>query len=110
MSDERARRVGLNESLFRRVNEEIESLHRSFGDPRSMAAICECGDGECLERIEIPLADYERVRSDPRLFVVMPGHVLPDLESVVDRAAAYEVVRKRDGTATEVAERTDPRS
>ena len=31
MSEEQARRVGLNESIFRQVNEQIESLNRDFG-------------------------------------------------------------------------------
>jgi len=110
MSDERARRVGLNEALFRRVNEEIESLHDALGAPTSMSVICECGDGQCMERIEIPRADYERVRADPLLFVIVPGHVIPDIESVTERADGWEVVRKHDGTAASVAEVTDPRS
>jgi hypothetical protein len=110
MSDERARRVGLNEALFRRVNEEIEALNEALGTPDSMSVICECGDGQCMERIEIRLVDYEQVRADPLLFIVVPGHVIPDLESVTERADSWEVVRKVDGTAASVAERTDPRS
>ena len=61
MNDERARRVGLNEALFRRVNEEIESLNDAFGGQSTLSVICECGDGQCMERIEISLVDYERV-------------------------------------------------
>jgi hypothetical protein len=110
MNDERARRVGLNEALFRRVNEEIESLNDAFGGQSTLSVICECGDGQCMERIEISLVDYERVRADPRLFVVLPGHLIPDVESVVERADGWDVVRKQDGRAVEVAERTDPRS
>jgi hypothetical protein len=110
VSDERARRVGLNEALFRRVNEEIESLNEDFGEPATMSVICECGDGQCMEQIEIALADYERVRADPLLFVVLPGHEIPAYESVVERADGWEIVRKDRGTPTAVAERTDPRS
>ncbi len=110
MTDERARRIGLNEALFRKVNEEIESLTDAFGAQSTMSVICECGDGHCMERIEISLADYERVRSDPRLFVILPGHEIPDVESIVERMAGWEVVRKHNGTAVQVAEGTDPRS
>jgi hypothetical protein len=110
MSDERARRVGRNESLFRQVNEEIESLNAGFGKPTTMSVICECGDGQCMERIEIPLVDYERVRGDSRSYVIVPGHEIPDLESVVERAHMWVIVRKDPGTSTEVAEKTDPRS
>jgi hypothetical protein len=110
MNDDRARRVGLNEALFRRVNEEIESLNAGFGKPSTMSVICECGDAQCMERIEIPLADYERVRADPLLFVIVPGHEIPDLESVTERNGTWAVVRKNDERPTKVAERTDPRS
>jgi hypothetical protein len=110
VSDERARRIGLNEALFRQVNEQIESLNKDFGKPAVMSAICECGDGECMERLEIPLGDYERVRADPLLFVVVPGHEIADVESVVEHAEGWDVVRKHDGTATRMAEKTDPRS
>ena len=110
MSDEHARRVGLNEALFRRVNEEIEALNELLGEPATMSVICECGDAQCMERIEIPLDDYERVRADPLLFVIVPGHEIPDVESVVERAAGWDVVRKDRGTPSAVAESTDPRS
>ena len=54
MSEEQGRRVGRNESIFRQVNEQIESLNHSFGTVIStMAVICECAAGDCTERIEI---------------------------------------------------------
>jgi hypothetical protein len=110
MSDERARRVGLNEGLFRQVNEQIESLNERFGEPDTMSVVCECGDGQCTERIEISLGDYERVREDPLLFVILPGHEIPDVESIVEHADGWDVVRKYNGEAVRVAENTDPRS
>lgn len=110
MSDERARRVGLNEALFRQVNEQINALNRTFGEITTMTMICECGDGDCTEQLEIPLAEYEGVRADSRSYIVVPGHVIPDLESVVDRKERYEVVRKGPGVPSRVAEETDPRS
>jgi hypothetical protein len=111
MSDEQARRVGLNESIFRQVNEQIESLNRDQGtDGATMTVICECADGECAERFEISLSEYEKVRADPHRYVVVPGHQLPEFESVVERGDGYDVVEKREGTAAALAEETDPRS
>ncbi len=111
MSDEQARRVGLNESIFRQVNEQIESLNRDFGtEDRTMTAICECADGECTERLEISISEYEAVRTDPRRYIVISGHEQPEFESVVDRRDGYEVVEKVDGTAAALAEENDPRS
>jgi hypothetical protein len=111
VSEEQARRVGLNESIFRQVNEQIESLNRDFGDERrTMTAICECADGECTERLDISLAEYEGIRADPRRYLILPGHELPEFESVVESRDGYEVVQKREGPAAALAEETDPRS
>jgi hypothetical protein len=111
MSEEQARRVGLNESIFRQVNEQIESLNRELGtDGSTMTVICECADGECTERFEIRVSEYEKVRADPRCYVIVPGHELPEFESVVESGNGYDVVRKREGTAAALAEETDPRS
>lgn len=110
MSDEQARRVGLNEALFRRVNEEITSLNRSFGELETMTIVCECGDGECTDKLEIAVGDYERVRTNPRDFVVVPGHEIPEFESVLAEGDGYEIVRKRGGAPAEISEKTDPRS
>ena len=111
MSEEQARRVGLNESIFREVNEQIESLNRDFGtENRTMTAICECASGDCSEKLKISVREYERVRADPRRYVIVSGHGLPEFESVVDSGDGFEIVEKRDGAAAVVAEETDPRS
>lgn len=111
MSEEQARRVGLNESIFRQVNEQIESLNRDFGgDQRVMTAICECASGDCTDRLEISVSEYEKVRTDPRRYIIVPGHDLPEFESIVESREGYEIVQKREGTAAALAEETDPRS
>jgi hypothetical protein len=111
MSEEQVRRVGLNESIFRQVNEQIQSLNRGFDtEGRTMTVICECADGDCTDRLEIAVSTYERVRADPRRFIIVPGHALPEFESVVDGGDGYAIVEKDDGPAAELAEETDPRS
>ena len=111
MSEEQARRVGLNESIFRQVNEQIESLNREFGEElRMMTAICECANGDCTERLQIPVSDYEQVRADARRYVIVPGHELPEFESIVERHEGYHIVQKHEGAAAELARETDPRS
>jgi hypothetical protein len=111
MTDDQARRVGLNESIFRQVNEQIESLNQSFGsDIPSMTAICECADGDCTERLQVRVAEYERVRADPRRYIVVSGHVLPEFETIIDSRGGYDVIEKVEGTAAMLAEETDPRS
>jgi hypothetical protein len=103
--DERTRRIGLNEALFRKVNETVHEL--DLDEEREM--LCECGDESCTARIRISSEAYEQVRSDPAQFVVVHGHSAPDVESVLARTDGYEIVRKRAGPAQEIAEETDPR-
>lgn len=111
MTEEQAHRVGVNEALFRQVNEQIRGLNESFGHrDGSMTVICECGDAECTERIELTVVDYEHVRASSRLYVIASGHELLDVEQVVEQRDGYLVVQKREGIAAEVAEETDPRS
>ena len=111
MSEEQARRVGLNESIFRQVNEQIESLNRDLGgEPRAMTAICECANGDCTERLEISVTEYEKVRADARRYIVVAGHEVPEFESIVERGEGYDVVEKSEGTPAALARETDPRS
>ena len=109
--DERARRMGLNEAVFRQVNERIEGLNRAFGAiTDTMQVICECGDAGCVEQITMSVDAYEELRRDPRRFAVVPGHEDERVERVVERRGPYDVVEKEEGAPTEIAERTDPRS
>jgi hypothetical protein len=109
--DERERRVGLNEAMFRQINERLEGLNQAFGAiTRTMQVICECGDAGCTEQITIAVGDYEELRRDPRRLAVVPGHGDERVERVVERREAYEVVEKREGGPARLAERTDPRS
>ena len=111
MSDEQGRRVGLNEAIFREVNEQIETLNRDVGtEERTMTAVCECADGDCTERIQISVSTYEAVRANPRRFVIKPGHELAEFEAVVESTDEYDIVQKREGAAAELARETNPRS
>jgi hypothetical protein len=107
----REERIGLNEAVFREVNERIEHLADTFDlQTQSLDLICECGDGGCVERLTLTRSEYEGLRSDPQQFAVHPGHEYPDVESVVAKRKGYDVVRKSKGAPERIAERTDPRS
>jgi hypothetical protein len=107
--DERTRRIGLNEALFRRVNEEIERLADDFGSSPSFEILCECGDGDCTELIKVSPGEYEKIRSEPTSFAVVTGHELEEAERVVAERGAYSVVQKRPGPPSRLAKQTDPR-
>lgn len=111
--DEEARRarIAANESVFRSLNEKIEDVARGFSvATESMSIVCECGDINCLEHLEIDLVTYEHVRSDPTWFVIVPGHEVPDVEDIVARHDGFDVVCKHKGAGERVAAATDPRS
>jgi hypothetical protein len=106
----REERVGLNEAVFREVNERIEGLADTFDlQTQALDLICECGDGTCVERVTMTREEYEDLRSDAHQFAVHPGHEYPDVESIVARFKGYDVVRKNKGAPEEIAEQTDPR-
>jgi hypothetical protein len=109
--DERARRIGINEALFRQVNEEIDRLaseRDQGGEP--LGVLCECGDIDCTGQIAMSPSEYQQLRSDSTLFAVMPGHEAPDVEDILHRREGYNVVRKRSGPAAKIAEATRPQS
>ena len=103
--------IGLNEAVFREVNERIEALAETFelkSEPLDL--VCECGDGSCIQRITMSHAEYEELRSDSHQFAVHPGHEIPEVERVVEKRKGYDVVAKESGAPEQVAEQTDPRS
>jgi hypothetical protein len=109
--DERQRRIGENEVIFREVNERVRETNETFDIGTGIAEfVCECGVASCVERIRMSLAEYESVRADPTTFLVRPGHVIPDVEVVVRGGDGYEVVQKNAGEAERLAVETDPRA
>jgi hypothetical protein len=99
--------VGKNEAVFREVNERIRELTMLDDDAEFL---CECGDPTCVQPITLRLDEYEAVRDEATHFLIVPGHDLPDLESVVRENDRYAVVRKHAGAASEIAARHDPRA
>jgi len=111
MDDRRRKRIAENEALYRTVNEKIEDVSLAFAPlTETMGVVCECGDIECVDQIDIDVTEYERIRSDPTFFIVKPGHELPEVESVVDRQDAFNVVCKDQPVGEAVAIATDPRA
>ncbi|HEU5279295.1 MAG TPA: hypothetical protein VFU26_10365 [Gaiellaceae bacterium] len=107
----REERIGLNEAVFREVNERIEDLARTFEQgPEPLDLVCECGDASCVQRISMTRAEYEELRSDPHQFAVHPGHEIRDVEQVVAKRNGYDIVAKNRGAPERIAEQTDPRS
>ena len=107
--NERKRRIGENEAIFRSLNDEINSLNATLTEkPKAMLVVCECGARSCTDRIEILPKDYRKVRDDPTLFVLRPGHDAPETETVTAKKPGYWIVRKDPGLPAAIAKETDP--
>jgi hypothetical protein len=107
--DEREARIGRNEALFRHVNERLEDVNDAFGPMAGdFEIVCECGDLDCDQRIDIRREAYEELRADPLLFAIVDGHVAVGVEDVIEQRKGYSVVRKRPGTPAAFAAASNP--
>jgi hypothetical protein len=108
MNERVQRRVAENESAFREVNEAIERGLWPGEEDALVAFRCECASLDCAQLLELTVQEYERVRAESRRFLLVRGHELPDVETVVEIHTRYVVVEKR-AVAGEHAEAIDPR-
>jgi hypothetical protein len=105
-------RKALNESTFRRANEQLEAEATDLldGDDASWVPfLCECPREECREVALVTLREYEHVRSDPRWTITLAGHEDPEIESVVERNDRF-LITEKFGLAAGVVVEEDPRA
>jgi anti-sigma B factor antagonist len=99
-----------SQALFREVNERIEQIADEFGSDGQNQLICECGNPDCTQRIELTPAEYEHVRAHASRFVVALNHENPETESIVEQNDRFAVVETYAGASSRIARETDPRS
>lgn len=92
----RAERLAANEARFREINEAAEDRRRQTGKGRY---VCECASSGCVSWIDVDSAEYGRIHSNARHFIVRPAHERPDIERVVERSDDYLVVEKPEEVA-----------
>lgn len=103
MDDRQQEQLAANEDLFRQINERVEDVAATHGsDSHEYEFFCECSDPGCSERVRLTLAEYRRVREDGARFIVVKGHVVKEIERVVQDAEDHAVVEKH-GQAGRVA-------
>ena len=108
--NERVRRIGANEAVFRLVNEQVRALNATVATAtETMRIVCECGTQSCTEQFEIQPGEYARIRADASLFIVRPGHDFPEAERVAAENDEYWIVQKDPGLPELIARATDPR-
>jgi hypothetical protein len=104
--DRRARRLAENEALAREVNEHVGDVAAAwYAEDEQLEFMCECSLPDCQERIRLRMAEYAHVRSSPHWFVMVPDHLLAEIEREVERIGDHVVVEKI-GAGRDVAERT----
>ena len=96
------------QNLFRDANERIEYAAAVVGHKGLRPFICECSLDGCVERIEVETEVYEVVRGHSARFLTLPGHEVADIEAIVSRLGAYQIVEKLDVFA-EIAAGGNPR-
>lgn len=107
MDDAQKTRLARNEDLFRGLNEEINEAAESHGeDSHPYEFFCECSDRDCVERVELTLREYRHIRAEPTRFVLKSGHVVREIEHVVETDHDHVVVEKH-GRAGRVAAQLD---
>jgi hypothetical protein len=110
MPEDRVRRVGENEALFRIVNEQIEAVTASGAPAGEFGVICECAALTCQTQLMISPEVYEQTRARSDRFIVAPGHQLDDIERVIDDHETFFVIEKTPEEAKRIADEMNPRT
>jgi hypothetical protein len=105
---DRERRLALNEAAFRIANERIRNWPERQSERDLARYYCECSHVSCHEHVMLRLSEYERVRQDSHHFVIVPGHEVVDVETVIQHNDRYSVIEKHVETHP-ITEATDPR-
>jgi hypothetical protein len=108
MAMERRERIARNEAMYRKANERARAWDERHSSSEVASYFCECAQTNCRERVSLTEADYERVRSDSRRFVILPGHELPDLDTVIEQHEGWAIIEKAP-EVTRIVEALDPR-
>src|SRR5687768_4433676 len=75
----RAARLTKNEALFREINERVRALNDFGAHAERFSVVCECGQDTCGDVIQVDSDFYESVRGQSDRFIVVDGHVLPEI-------------------------------
>jgi hypothetical protein len=83
-----------NERAFKLGNQRLKTVIGETATNRPVPFIGECTDDTCVDRVDLTLDEYLRVRSREDCFVIFSGHPKLSAEVVVEDVARYQTVRK----------------
>jgi hypothetical protein len=96
-------------ALFRHVNGRVAALRDPVAAEGLASFICECGNADCTEPIQVTTAEYEAVRAHARRFAIAFDHENPSSRSSSAKphgSRSWKLVRD----SSRIAEETDPRA
>lgn len=98
-SKESQKRRAKNEKAFRDFNIRTRKAAETVMAEVDKAAfplgmMCECGDHNCTQRLELTIQEREQIRKNKDYFIVVRGHEDLEIEKVVEKRHNYSVVEK----------------
>lgn len=110
MAASREERLALNEALFRIANERMAAWEERDEEAEEAEPYhCECANRECRQKVWLLREAYERIRGDSAHFVIVPGHEVPEVETVIERHDGWVVIEKAP-EVRDIVEAADPRN
>lgn len=104
-TERRRERAGRREANLRLLNERIARAHDSV-DPSAefeLMITCECARTDCNEMIAIARDHFSTLNERVDRFAVVRGHVVADVERVVEDHGDWQVVEKFGAAADAAA-------
>jgi hypothetical protein len=88
-----------NQEPFRNANERLKARLADLAWGEQIPYVCECPDPDCMEVVELTLAEYEDVRARENAYLIAPGHEHRLRGTVIDRRETYVVVVEEEQAA-----------
>jgi len=102
---DRELRAAQNQMLFRSVNDRILELGEKLGsDLQELDFACECADNTCIEKITLTAHAFGEIEENENQFIVLRGHVDPEVEDTIAEHDGFLIVSKRGAGAEFVKE------
>ena len=108
MDEQRTRAIVRLQASLRNSNHRVAESQE--GKDVLTGLFCECGYVDCHRKLRIGAADYNRIRSHRRWFLVASGHDIAGAEVVVEDHAEWVVVEKPEEAGSALERVDDPES
>jgi len=92
-----------NEAMFRKLNESVnhdvatlDVIDKGALKPGfKLQYFCECADEACKQRITLSVRTYQKIHAERDRFIIIPGHNVAKVETIVKRYKTFNVVDKK---------------